>query len=341
MSRKVFHHINAPGFLGAFLLSALCLVSGGCERKATGTPDWSAAGATEPAPVATPPARVPAQAADATATGPLRFVSYNVENWLDRSRYSGNPATSGGTKPEKAKQAVVAVLAAVKPDILGVCEIGEAADLSDLQARLKAAGCDLPHVHHTGGIDPARRLALLSRFPITATAKAEKTTYLLNGRTHGMQRGILDATVRVNGKDYRFLGVHLKSKRDVQDGDQEQMRASEAHLLRDHIEGILAGQPETRLVVYGDLNDTKASAVVKTIQGSGNRADSLVPLALKDHHGEAWTQHWDYEDIYSRFDWILVSKTLKPEVDVKASRVVDEPACDDASDHRPVMMVLE
>lgn len=331
---------NAPGFLGAFLFSALCLFSVGCEKKAAGTPEWTEDAA--PAPTATPASPpLKAKAEEQTASGPIRFVAYNVENWLDRNRYPGSKATGDGTKPEKARQAVITVLAAVKPDILGVCEIGETSDLAELQTRLKAAGVDLPHVHYTGGADPIRHLALLSRFPITSTAKPSKTSYPLNGRTYGMQRGILDATVRVNGKDYRFIGAHLKSKRDVQEGDQEQMRASEAHLLRDHIEGILAADPSIRLIAYGDFNDTKASAVVKTLQGGANRPDSLMPLALLDSHGEAWTQHWAYEDIYSRFDWIMVSKTLKSEIDAKASRVVDEPACEDASDHRPVMMVLE
>ncbi len=342
MSFRTSNRINAPGYLGAFLFSALCLLTTGCEKKSAGTPDWTEAATAPPsssAAVATPPKAKAEE--EATATGPIRFVAYNIENWLDRNRYPGTKATGDGTKPEKAKQAVIKVLAAVKPDILGICEIGEPADLADLQARLKTAGVDLPHVHYTGGADPIRHLALLSRFPITATVKPSKTSYLLNGRTYGMQRGILDATVRVNGRDYRFLGAHLKSKRDVQEGDQEQMRASEAHLLRDHIEGILAAEPATRLIAYGDFNDTKASTVVKTIQGGANRPDSLMPLALGDSHGEAWTQHWAYEDIYSRFDWIMVSKAMKSGVDVKASRVVDEAACEDASDHRPVMMVLE
>ncbi|MFD0895761.1 endonuclease/exonuclease/phosphatase family protein [Luteolibacter ambystomatis] len=337
---RISNRINAPGLLGAFLLSTLCLLSGGCEKKSAGTPDWTDAAPSSPSTTATTPPPRPKTEEHAT-NGPVRFVAYNVENWLDRNRYPGSKATTDGTKPEKAKQAVIAVLAATKPDILGVCEIGESSDLAELQTRLKAAGIDLPHVHHAGGADPIRHLALLSRFPITATVKPSKTSYLLNGRTYGMQRGILDATVRVNEKDYRFLGAHLKSKRDVQEGDQEQMRASEGHLLRDHIEGILAAAPSTRLIAYGDFNDTKASTVVKTLQGGANRQDSLTPLALADSHGETWTQHWDYEDIYSRFDWIMVSKTLKPEVDAKASRVVDEPACGEASDHRPVMMVLE
>ncbi|MGC4017319.1 MAG: endonuclease/exonuclease/phosphatase family protein [Luteolibacter sp.] len=340
MPPRFIHSINAPGFLGAFLLSALCLITGGCEKKPAGTPDWSATAKT---PQATPTAagiRTTAPTA-ATDSGPLRFVAYNVENWLNRNRYAGGKPTGDGTKSEKAKQAVVAVLTAAKPDILGVCEIGDPADLSDLQSRLKTAGIDLPHAYHTGGSDPARHLALLSRFPINATVKPVKTGYTLNGRNHGMQRGILDATIRVHEQDYRFLGAHLKSKRDVQEGDQEQMRASEAHLLRDHIEAILAVDPATRLVVYGDFNDTKASRVVKTLQGAANHPDSLFPLPLTDRHGESWTQHWDYEDIYSRFDWIMVSKTLKPEVDLKSSGVVDAPECDTASDHRPVMMVLE
>lgn len=345
------HHFSkhAPGFLGAFLC-ALALLTGGCERRSH-TPDWTPAleakavvDTPDPEPAkAAPKRRGGTPAVDATpaeTTGSLRFVSYNVHNWIVDSRQV-NGQRRETTKPEASKQAVVTVLAGVNPDIVGLCEIGTHDDLADLQARLKAAGLDLPHSHHTGGSDPSRHLALLSRFPITATASPEKSEYRLEGRTFTLQRGILDATVTADGKAYRFLGAHLKSKRESEDADQSQMRHNEAHLLRAHLESILKTDPATRLIVYGDLNDTKASPSLKTIQGSYNHPDYLTALSLKDRQGQSWTHYWESEDIYSRFDWILVSRMLKPEIDAKASRIIDATGWEKASDHRPVMMVVE
>ncbi|HEY8991311.1 MAG TPA: endonuclease/exonuclease/phosphatase family protein, partial [Luteolibacter sp.] len=180
-----------------------------------------------------------------------------------------------------------------------------------------------------------RHLGLLSRFPLAATANPGGLDYPLDGRGHGMQRGILDATIEVNGRPVRFLGVHLKSKRPVEEGDQAAMRLQEAHLLRRHIDSLLAADPAARLVVYGDFNDTKASATVKTVKG-----ESLVALPLADERGEAWTHAWEAEDLYSRYDWIFVSPALKPRVDPPACRVLDSPDRRQASDHRPLLAVF-
>lgn len=243
-------------------------------------------------------------------------------------------------KPESEKQAVVALLARHAPDILGLCEIGQANDLAEIQADLKAAGLDLPHSHYTGGADPVRRLGLLSRFPITSTAKPAETEYRYAGRTFAINRGILDATVTAHGKSYRFLGVHLKSKRDSQQGDQEAIRLNEARLLRRHIDTIFNSNENARLVVYGDLNDTRATPAIKTITGNHNDPTYLTAIPAKDSRNDTWTHHWALQDLYSRIDYIMVSRALREEVDFPAAKIIDDSGWDTASDHRAVMAVF-
>jgi endonuclease/exonuclease/phosphatase family metal-dependent hydrolase len=348
----------APTKLGALLFATAALLISGCERKSTAswdTPGEAPAAASntpvstpapekKPAPAATPvaaPAPQKGVSPEASASGSLRFIGYNVENWLTMDRYENGKNTKNANKPEDQKAAVVAILARLKPDVLGLCEIGQKEDILDLQTRLKAAGLDLPNLHYAGGVDPTRHLALLSRFPISKTGTIAKSDYTLEGQTLSIQRGVLDATVTANGSDYRFLGVHLKSKREVENGDQAAMRLNEAHLLRDHIDSILAADPATKLVAYGDFNDTRASPAIKLIQGTYNHPNYLTPLPLKDRNGEFWTHFWEREDVYSRFDWIMVSQPLKPEVNFEASRIIDEPEWGKASDHRAVMMLLK
>jgi len=340
----------ASRLLGAFLCTAV-LLTAGCGKK-SGTPAWSkapetAAAAPETAskpkskPKSKPVKAAVGDPATPEAVGSLRFVGYNLENWLTMERTANGKVQSSRPKPESEKQAVVAMVARVKPDILGVCEIGTREDLADLQSRLKAAGLDLPNIHYTGGADPTRHLALLSRFPITRTGTVAKSDYRLEGRTFLIERGILDATIEANGKSYHFLGAHLKSKREVEIADQAQMRQNEARLFRDHVAAVMKAQPEERLIVYGDLNDTKGSPALKAIEGTYRGEDSLTALNLKDRQGQAWTHYWAYEDLYSRIDWILVNQVLKPEVDTEGSRVIDDPIWNQASDHRPVTMLLK
>jgi endonuclease/exonuclease/phosphatase family metal-dependent hydrolase len=270
----------------------------------------------------------------------MRFVAYNVRNWLTMDRYIDRQLHRATPKPDDEKSAVISLLKAHSPDVIGLCEVGTAADLEEIRESFKAAGLDLPHSHYTGGSDSVRRLGLLSRFPITATSKPAKTEFQLNGRTYAINRGILDATVTAHGKPYRFLGVHLKSKRPVADADEEEIRVHEARLLRQHIDTIFAGAPNPRLIVYGDFNDTRPTRTVKTITGSYNSPGYLTALPAKDSKGHAWTHHWAPHDIYSRIDFITVSHALRNELDFQNSYIIDDPGWETASDHRPILAIF-
>jgi endonuclease/exonuclease/phosphatase family metal-dependent hydrolase len=345
-----FHHRLfqiAPGLLGAFFLSL-----GGCEKKDQAG-DW--AGQAPPPPAETPAKPVPtapapaAKPADAAATaeaepvqeGTVRFVAYNVENWLTMDRYVDGKNQKGAPKPDKEKQAIASLLSGIKPDVLGVSEIGSEADVKDLQSWLEKAGHPMPHAHLNRGSDPTRSLVLLSRFPIGKTVVRDDLRYRSKGQEYAMQRGILDATVETPAGSYRFLGVHLKSKRDTDDGDQEDMRLNEAHLLRREIDAILRDDPQARLVVYGDFNDTRNSPALRAIHGPGNSPRSLLMIALKDSRGQFWTHHWDYQDVYSRIDYVMVSTSLRGAVEWDQCKVIDREEVAGASDHRPLLVILK
>ncbi|MGL5016690.1 MAG: endonuclease/exonuclease/phosphatase family protein [Luteolibacter sp.] len=349
---------QAPRILGAFFCALIVLTGSACDRN-SGTPDWDTPGvkspatAAVPAPVAPPDPVIPVAAEtpktpqpvappiESPATEGLRFITYNVENWLTMDRYVDRKNLKGAPKPESEKQAVVQILVRHAPDVIGLSEIGTTADLAEIQEDLKAAGLDLPHSHHTGGSDPTRHLGLLSRFPITSTAKPAVSEYQLAGQTFAINRGILDATVEARGKFYRFLGVHLKSKRDVEIGDQEAIRLQEARLLRRHVDSILETDAEARLVVYGDFNDTRATPAIKAVTGSYNDPTYLTAIPAKDSNGHAWTYHWALHDTYSRIDFIMVSRGLREDVIFEAAKIIDDPEWDKASDHRPILAIFK
>ncbi len=344
---------RAPIVVGAVFCAALALSLASCNKKA-GTAGWSSPSGSAPiiteesAPAAVIPAEPapvakagPEEAVEATAaSGGLRFIAYNVENWLTMDRFIDYKALKNSPKPEDEKQAVVNLLVKHSPDVLGVCEIGAAGDLAELQESLKAAGLDLPHLYYTGGTDPTRHLGLLSRFPITSTAKPAESEFVLEGRTFGINRGILDATITAHGKPYRFIGVHLKSKREVEGFDQEQMRIHEARLLRRHVDSILKDDADARLVVYGDFNDTRPSKTFKAVTGSYKDPGYLTAIPFKDSRGDSWTHHWALHDIYSRIDFVAVTRALRNEVDFQRSFLVDDANWSKASDHRAMVTIF-
>lgn len=342
---------RAPGLLGAFFLS---ITLSACRDKQQ-TEDWSGhkqeapAAVKETSPVAVAPASAPAKtpqapppapAAAAVDTTSIRFVSYNVENWLTMERFTnGKRATS--PKPEKERHAVVQALLAAKPDILGVSEIGNEDDVKDFQKHLAEAGMPMPHAHLNRGADDTRSLVILSRFPIGKTVARDNLAYRIQGEEFKMQRGILDATITTPVGPFRFLGVHLKSKREVDEGDQEEMRRSESHLLRREVDAILREDPEARLVVYGDFNDTRNSPTLRTAQGPARSDSALTMIPLRDSRGHLWTHHWDYQDVYSRIDYVMVSPILRDLVDRDHSKILDGEETAGASDHRPLLVILK
>lgn len=364
MIQRLFPRISAsraPEISGAVLCALFSLLLASCDRKG-GTPDWDrpgeappaeAAGTATPAPAVEPaaepapetagpaPEQAPAPAAPAElSTTGLRVLVYNVENWLTMDRYVDNKRVGEQPKPKSEKDQVIRIIASQTPDVVGLCEIGEASDLAEIQDLLAESGLKLPHSHYVGGSDKVRHLGILSRFPITATHKPAETDFKLQGQTYSINRGILDASIDAHGKSYRFLGVHLKSKRKVPEYDEEEMRVNEARLLRRHVDAIQKEDPNARLVVYGDFNDTRANAAVKAITGPYKSPGYLTAVPFKDTRGHAWTHHWAPHDIYSRIDFLMVSRPLRQELDFPGSYIVDDPAWHEASDHRALMAIF-
>ena len=156
-----------------------------------------------------------------------------------------------------------------------------------------------------------------------------------------MQRGILDATVNIGGREIRFIGLHLKSKRVVPDFDQALLRLEEAGHARKHIDTIIDKDADALVVAYGDFNDTTRSLSSRAIYGTYRTPGYMNPIHVKDSRGETWTHRYSVEDSYTRIDFVTVSGALKRHVKRDASRIIDDPLWDTASDHRPVVVRFE
>lgn len=270
----------------------------------------------------------------------IRFTAWNLKNYLHVAA-PPPPGSSEKSKSPREMAAVVALLRRLHPDILGVCEMGSAADLAVLQADLKKAGLDLPQAEWVEGADPSRHLALLTRFPIVSRQPVTDLRYVLDDSQFPVQRGFLDVTLRVNS-DYalRLVGTHLKSRLDVPEADQELMRRNEAHLLRQHIDSVLVAEPEANLLVYGDFNDSRDQPSVKAIKGMRGAAAALSEIPAEDDSGERWTFYYPTADEYSRIDFLLASSGLMPEVRKGQAFLPGGSDWSRASDHRPLTLDL-
>jgi endonuclease/exonuclease/phosphatase family metal-dependent hydrolase len=271
------------------------------------------------------------------------FCAYNLKNWLTMERYVDGQLQQEQPKPESEKKSLLRILRQIQPDVLGVCEIGSEEDLRDFQQRLRdESGVDLPHVLRTAGSDATRSLALLSRFPILSQAcPVPAPTYQLGEQVLSMQRGILDATVQLSETmQVRFVGVHLKSQREVAGGEQALMRRNEAHLLRLHLDRIFRVDQRVKLLCYGDFNADRLDPSIAEVSGSRASEGWMTDLRLRDVNGQVWTHFWEAAEHYSRLDYVFTSRQLRPCIHLNECRIHHVRDFLQASDHRPLVILI-
>jgi endonuclease/exonuclease/phosphatase family metal-dependent hydrolase len=207
--------------------------------------------------------------------------------------------------------------------------------LAELITGLRAHGVDFPYHEWIQGDDTNRHVSLLSRFPIVGRFSRTDYNYLLNGKPQRIERGILDVNIQVNDHyAFRAVVAHLKSKRNVEAGDQAVMRLEEAMLLRAHVGKVLKNDPQLNLIVMGDFNDTPESEPIRTVIGLPPFA--LIDLLPVDSKGGHDTYYWKYRNQFSRIDYLITSPGMSNDYVPGSARIADVEDWDKASDHRAV-----
>jgi endonuclease/exonuclease/phosphatase family metal-dependent hydrolase len=280
----------------------------------------------------------------------FRVATYNVENYLDA------PSGSRHAKAEEAKAKVRESIVAMRPDVLALEEIGQHSALEELQSSLKRDGVDLPFAKMFQGYDTNVHVAILSRFPLISVKEHTNDSFLLNGRRFRVSRGFGQVEIQPNiNYSFTLIVAHLKSKRQIGAADEAELRLAEAKVLREKIDAVLASNPNANLVVLGDLNDSKGSAPIKEIIGKGKH--KLVDTRPAERNGDSghrmksgsatvqrnitWTEYYAAEDIYSRFDYILLSPGMAREWVTNETYLPALPDWGVASDHRPLLGTFE
>ena len=271
---------------------------------------------------------------------PVRFLMMNAENYFvkednQRSRYKIS------IKKEPAREAVADVIASVKPEIVGLIEIGGPKALSDLQKRLSARGLVYRYAKVLPRAGEDRALAILSMHPFVQD-NSRADCKLLGNQRQMMLRGILDVTVKVQGTRYfRVLGAHLKSRVADDPAAATARRSKEARTLAMYLQTIMRGQPNMPIVVYGDWNDGPGDTSLQVLMQGVSEDAALARVKATDSRGDAWTIYYEPSQTYHTFDQIFVNRVLKSRRGRSCdSGIVDGEQATKASDHRAVWCEL-
>ncbi|MBQ2380634.1 MAG: endonuclease/exonuclease/phosphatase family protein [Akkermansia sp.] len=271
---------------------------------------------------------------------PVRFLMYNVQNYFvagedSRSRYKSQ------LKSKRSRDAVADVIASAQPEIVGLVEIGGEKALADLQERLEERGLKYPHAMVLKREGEDRALALLSAHPIVSNNS--RANYNLHGQVRRkMLRGILDVTVKLDdGRYFRIVGAHLKSRVSDDAAAAEYLRTREARTLAFYLHEQMRDNPHIPIVVYGDWNDGPEDNSLSLLRKGVTDKSALTRINPEDSQGQTWTLYYKSGREYYVFDQIFVNSVLSKRCGRKArSGIVDIKDAAQASDHRAVWYEL-
>lgn len=303
-----------------------------------------------------------------SAAPPPTFTaaSFNLANWGPSDRWSNGQHVEHSPKPTHERDAVMAILRRINPDILAVQEIirdPHDRNLDDLRQTLRQTGLEYPDSCAVRGYDERIQIALFSRFPIHNSRALNRDTYEIIRRvgpgaksrtdlsTRRVERGFIHATLEVRPTYLVEVFVaHLKSQLPIPEYDdpdesgQAMIRRREAEILRRHIDERIAANADANILVLGDLNDSLNSRPLQILSGRKSDPVRMYPLWLCDYMRDAWTHFHRPAREYALLDYAIASQGLFNEYSPSRSYVYRERPGDPsplhwdcASDHRPIV----
>jgi endonuclease/exonuclease/phosphatase family metal-dependent hydrolase len=257
-------------------------------------------------------------------------------------------------KSAAARAKIRESIKAAAPDVIALEEVGETNALLELRAALKNEGEDFAYWDHVQAFDTNIHVAVLSKLPIAASRPHTNDYFLLDGRRFQVKRGFAEVDIQAAPSfTFTLIAAHLKSRLATAEADEAEERLGEARVLRRLIDARLAREPDAKLMVLGDFNDTRDSDPLRELLGRGRTR--LIDTRPTEHNGDtsvpepryleprdvAWTYFYGKDDTYGRIDYILISNGLIKSWAKNETRIPFVPDWGIGSDHRPIVAGFE
>jgi endonuclease/exonuclease/phosphatase family metal-dependent hydrolase len=191
-------------------------------------------------------------------TNKISILSWNVQALFDGidTDLEYREYTSGaGWNNEKYQARLYGIAGAVKGiaeargltfDVLALIEVENSGVLGDLAEHF---GMDYKWQFFAGAPGGATGIGILSRFPI-----AETLVHSAHFDAHGIPRPVAEVWIDYGGEPLVLMACHWKSKTGGA-RETEPLRQAEAGIIARRLDEISAANPETPVIVLGDLNE--------------------------------------------------------------------------------------
>jgi endonuclease/exonuclease/phosphatase family metal-dependent hydrolase len=281
-----------------------------------------------------PPTSIPKRA-DRPKTTPGEIVvgAYNVLNLFDN--YDDPYRNDEGTpaKPRQQLERLAQSIRQLNADVLAVEEV-ESRDYLERFVNVFLADMGYEHVvlmegNDMRGID----VGLLSRIPVGEVRSNRHVRFPgKDGVPSRFQRDVLEATLEpAGGEPFAVWVVHLKSNSGGRE-EAEPIRLPEAQQIRNMLDAELAEDPNARIIVTGDFNDTWNSHTMQIIAGSGEGALFSAGSEAKD----AGLVTYNEGEFRSVIDFLLCTPAMARQFVKDSYRNPQGSVEQTGSDHNPI-----
>ncbi|MDA0659200.1 MAG: endonuclease/exonuclease/phosphatase family protein [Planctomycetota bacterium] len=277
---------------------------------------------------ATPSNRAPRR----TPTDMVRVATFNVKNLFDAvdDPYTDDETTP--TKPRAELEKIARTMRAVDADVWALQEVEDRRYLERFVAAflpdLDYSQVVLMEGNDGRGID----VAVLSRLPVGPVVSHRHQPFPgVKGRPQRFSRDVLRVTLEPKERlPFEMWVVHLKSNADGRE-HAEPIRTAEVVALRQIYQTQLTVDPQARILLCGDFNDTVESASLQPLRHGSDAPRTLftdVPLADRITYSR--------EPYRSMIDFIFAAPGMEPSFVKGSYQIHPLEEADSGSDHRPV-----
>jgi endonuclease/exonuclease/phosphatase family metal-dependent hydrolase len=284
-----------------------------------------------------PPSRPPAPAAR-PARDHVIVAAYNVLNLFDDVDDPYHQDESTPAKPREELEKLAAMLREIDADVIAFEEVENRSYLERfLEVFVPEMG--YAHVVHFEGNDlRGIDVCLASRLPVgTVTSHRHRSFPGVSGEPRRFERDLLCVTIEPPScKAFEVWVVHLKSNFGGRDA-AEPIRLTEANALRHILDERLKAEPQARVILCGDFNDTWDSATMKTIVGEGATAMRCFASELPAETHVTYNR----EPYRTMIDFLLFSPAMAESYREKSYRIHAGQTASAASDHNAVSASIE
>jgi len=238
---------------------------------------------------------------------------------------------------DNRKEAIVKDLKVSGAEIIVLSGVKDAGSVAEIKKSLP--GYDF--MQTVESLDRGSVLAVISKIKPDKFEALTDIKYKIDEKEIPVSKGFAHGVFNVNGYMFHLIAADLKDRRKHPEFNQTDMRRYEARQLRYLVNDISRREPDSNILIVGNLNDTCGMSPLKELynrrSGIGKRLFDIRPV---DSMKTTWT-YWNREtDDFERIDYAMASFPMISEIVREKTAVIQTDNWKKASAHRPLLVSI-